>query len=85
TQDQRANPTLQQGASSSLEDVRSASEKSLATTVRSHQQAVAIDQLFAHGAIIELDRHELDDANGEDFNADVEALFGDPFDLGLNE
>jgi hypothetical protein len=85
TQDQQANPTLQQGASSSLEDVRSGSEKSLATTVRSHQQAVAIDQLFAHGTIIELDRHELDDAKGEDFNADVDALFGDPFDLDLNE
>ena len=85
TLDQQDDLMLQQGASSSLEAVSSGSDKSLAANVQSHQQAVAIDRLFAHDEMGELDRLELDDANGDDFSGDVDALFGDPFDLGLHE
>jgi VCBS repeat-containing protein len=80
TQDQAASPTV---AASGTD--RSDSANPLVAKVQSHQQAVAIDQLFARGTVVELERTELDDSNSGDFNAGVDALFGDPFDLGLGE
>jgi len=57
------------------------SQSSLVATVQSHQQAAAIDQLFSDGSIADADA-DLDEDFVDDFNAGVDALFSDPFDLG---
>jgi len=61
------------------------SANSLAATVQSHQQAVAVDQLFAAADGVELDRPELDDVNNDEFSTDADALFGELIDFGLLE
>jgi VCBS repeat-containing protein len=71
TQDQLIAPAPQPGASASAHALQSGSANSLLATVQAHQQAVAIDQAFAHGLFGDSDDDELVDGDDAGWNPDL--------------